>query len=122
MQAFVAIVASFILICCAVIARAFSVEHFIFGWPDWDVVVRCAIVATTASIAHWLAYLGTTRAGAAQVAPATYVQMLVATLLGWAFFNDVPDALTLTGAAIIIGAGLFLWRHNIAEEARIKSV
>jgi drug/metabolite transporter (DMT)-like permease len=122
MQAFVAIVASFILICCAVIARAFSVEQFIFGWPDWDVVARCAIVATTASIAHWLAYLGTTRAGAAQVAPATYVQMLVATLLGWAFFNDVPDALTLTGAAIIIGAGLFLWRHNIAEEARIKSV
>jgi drug/metabolite transporter (DMT)-like permease len=30
--------------------------------------------------------------------------------LGWIFFGDKPDALALVGAAIIIGAGLYLWR------------
>ena len=35
-------------------------------------------------------------------------------MLGWLVFGDVPDAFTLTGAAIIIGAGLYiLWREQI---------
>jgi len=37
-----------------------------------------------------------------------------AVVLGWLVFGDVPDAFTLTGAAIIIGAGLYiLWREQI---------
>ncbi|MGI8944292.1 MAG: DMT family transporter [Qipengyuania sp.] len=82
------------------------------GMPREDVVLRSAIVALTASTAHWLAYLGTTRAGAATIAPMTYVQMLVATLLGYLIFGDMPDLLTLAGAAIIIAAGLFLWMRT----------
>jgi len=31
-------------------------------------------------------------------------------LLGWLFFDSHPDAMTLLGAAIIVGAGLYLWR------------
>lgn len=81
-----------------------------FGWPSWDVVARCAVVAVTASTAHWLAYIGTSRAGAAQVAPAIYVQMLVAVIMGWAFFGDIPDGYTVLGAGLIIAAGLYLWR------------
>ena len=104
----------------AIVGRGFGIENFTLGLPSWDIVARCAIVAVTASTAHWLAFMGTMRAGAAQVAPATYVQMLVVTALGWAFFDDVPDAITIGGAAIIIGAGLFLWRHNLAEEAKAR--
>jgi drug/metabolite transporter (DMT)-like permease len=39
----------------------------------------------------------------------TYGQLLMATALGWIFFGDKPDALAMLGAAIIIGAGLYLW-------------
>mgnify|MGYP004134736429 CR=1 FL=1 len=67
------------------------------------------VKACTASSAHWLVYIGTQRAGAATIAPTTYIQMLVATVLGWWWFGDVPDIVTLAGAAIIIGAGLILW-------------
>ncbi len=113
MQVFVAGVAAPILIVVAFGADASRIEGLTFGWPSWDVIARCAFVAVTASTAHWLAYIGTTKAGAAQVAPASYVQMLVATALGWWFFGDVPDALTVLGATIIIGAGLFLWRDGM---------
>lgn len=113
MQVFVAGVAAPILIVVAFGADASGIEGLTFGWPSWDVIARCAFVAVTASTAHWLAYIGTTKAGAAQVAPASYVQMLVATALGWWFFGDVPDALTVLGATIIIGAGLFLWRDGM---------
>lgn len=121
MQVFVAIIASVILIGAAIVGRGFGIENFTFGLPSWDVVARCAMVAVTASTAHWLAFMGTMRAGAAQVAPATYVQMLIATAMGWIFFDDVPDAITIGGAAIIIGAGLFLWRHNLGEEAKARA-
>ncbi len=121
-QVFVAGFCAPILIVGAAGANLSGVPQLSFGWPSWDVVARCAIVAITASTAHWMAYIGTMRAGAAQVAPAIYVQMLVATIMGWLFFDDVPDALTLAGAALIIAAGLYLWRDGIkAHEATMAA-
>ena len=109
MQVF-AQVASLPLLLIAAIGGHFSgVEGLRLGIPDWTVLARCALVALTASSAHWLTYIGTQRAGAATIAPATYVQILVATALGWWWFGDIPDALTLLGAAIIVAAGLILW-------------
>ena len=112
-QVFVAAFCAPILIVGAAAAKLSGIPALDFGWPAWDVAARCAIVAVTASTAHWLAYIGTSRAGAAQVAPAIYVQMLVVVILGWAFFGEVPDTLTLTGAGLIIGAGLYLWRDGL---------
>ena len=112
MQVFVATGAAPVLILCAVIGGFSGAERFALGWPDWTVFVRCAIVAVTASTAHWLIYLGTTRAGAATIAPMTYVQLLVAITLGWLMFRDKPDAMTMLGSAVIIGAGLFLWSRG----------
>ena len=80
--------------------------------PDWTIVARCLVVAVTASVSHWLIYLGVERGGAARVAPMTYIQLLVAGALGWAVFDERPDALALLGAGIIIAAGLILWRSG----------
>lgn len=119
MQAYIALVAAPILVAAAFLGRASGIEILAFGWPDWTVITRCAFVALTASCAHWLVFLATTRAGAASIAPMTYVQMLVATLLGWWLFSDIPDLLTLAGAAIIIGAGLLLWRDSTKAVAQV---
>ncbi len=113
MQVFVAALSVPILVVVALTAKFSGEPSLDFGWPTWDVVARCAFVAVTASAAHWLAYIGTSRAGAAQVAPAIYVQMLVAVIMGWLFFDDVPDAYTLVGATLIIAAGLYLWRDGL---------
>lgn len=113
MQVFIAAAAAPILIVISLGAKFSGVEALDFGWPSWNVVARCAVVAVTASTAHWLAYIGTSRAGASQVAPAIYVQMLVVVILGWVFFNEVPDLLTLIGAGLIIASGLYLWRDGL---------
>ncbi|WP_287446233.1 DMT family transporter [Altererythrobacter sp.] len=112
MQAYMALIAAPILILASVGGEVAQIDGLRLSWPSVDVIFRCAFVALTASTAHWLVYLGTTSAGASQIAPASYIQMLVATLLGWWFFGDVPDAITMAGAAIIIGAGLYLWRDG----------
>ena len=47
------------------------------------------------------------------VAPFRYTSLLWAIALGYLVFGDLPDAWTLIGAAIVVGAGLFtLWRER----------
>ena len=43
---------------------------------------------------------------ATRLAPLVYFQLIAAVILGWAIFNDLPDAYTWAGLAVIIGAGL----------------
>lgn len=112
MQVFVAGICAPILIVLAAAAKLSGVPALDFGWPQWHVVARCAVVAITASGAHWLVYIGTAKAGASTIAPAIYVQMLVAVVMGWWWFDNVPDGYTVAGAALIIASGLYLWRSG----------
>ncbi|WP_343123252.1 DMT family transporter [Hoeflea sp. IMCC20628] len=56
-------------------------------------------------------------APAVVVAPLDYSAIIWATLLGWLFWNEIPDALTFVGAAVIIASGVFIiWReHRVAS-------
>jgi drug/metabolite transporter (DMT)-like permease len=54
------------------------------------------------------------------VAPFRYTGLIWALILGWAVFGDWPDALTLTGAAIVLATGAFtLWRERRASRRAI---
>jgi drug/metabolite transporter (DMT)-like permease len=47
------------------------------------------------------------------IAPFEYVSMLLALVLGYAIFAEAPTAPMLTGAALIVAAGLFIiWRER----------
>ncbi len=114
MQFLVAAIAVPFIVAAAVAGHFSGVEALQVGAPDWTIVARCAVVAVTASTAHFLVFMGTTRASAAEIAPMTYVQLLVAMALGIALFGDWPDLASLAGSAIIIGAGLYLWHQKPA--------
>ena len=77
--------------------------------PSAEVVIKCLTVALFATLGHSLIFAAIERATAATVAPMTYVQLLAAAGLGWAWFGDSPDAATFGGAALIIAGGLWLW-------------
>jgi len=52
-------------------------------------------------------------APAVVVAPLDYSAIIWATALGWLFWNEIPDALTFLGAAVIIASGVFIiWREH----------
>ncbi|MFC3100899.1 DMT family transporter [Altererythrobacter lauratis] len=104
-------VTALIVLAFATLAGHFSgVEGFVLTLPHWSVVARCAFIGLSATLAQYLIFMGTVRAGAGTVAPMTYGQLLMAVALGWVFFGDAPDAIALLGASIIIAAGLFLWQ------------
>lgn len=116
MQFVVAAYAAPILLLAAPLLALTGIQRFALFVPDWTVIARCAVVAVTASCAHWLVYIGTTKSGAARVAPMSYVQLLVASVIGWAWFGDHPDVWTMIGAVVIVGAGLYLWRSGMVKE------
>jgi drug/metabolite transporter (DMT)-like permease len=110
MQYYMSVTAMIFLIGVTLAAHFSGLEGFHLTWPHWSILGRCAFIGLSATLAQMLVYMGTVKAGAGTIAPMTYGQLLMAVALGWIFFGDKPDALALLGAAIIIGAGLYLWR------------
>jgi drug/metabolite transporter (DMT)-like permease len=60
-------------------------------------------------IGHYLLIRGLEIAEASVVSPFIYTQIIWAGLLGYVFFDNLPDAATLSGAAIVISSGLYIW-------------
>lgn len=109
MQMLVALMAVPVLLALAVGAHFWDPALRITP-PPWSVVARCAAVAVTATLGHWLIFLATERASAATIAPMTYVQLLVATGAGILLFGDLPTWPMAAGSALIVASGLWLWR------------
>ncbi|TDQ56435.1 DMT family transporter [Phaeovulum veldkampii] len=68
-------------------------------------------------MAAYLALVAATRTGdVASVTPFRYTRLLFALVIGWAVFDEMPDAATILGGAVIVASGLYtLWR-----EARLR--
>lgn len=112
MQYYMSVTAMLFMAVTVPLLHLSGLEPFRLDWPHWSVVARCMFIGLSATGGQMLIYMGTVRAGAATVAPMTYGQLLMAVVLGALFFGEIPDALALLGAAIVIGAGLYLWYAN----------
>ena len=120
MQFYMSITAAVFLVGAAIAGDLSGMAQFHVGWPDVSVVLRCAFIGLSASIAQWFIYMGTVKAGAGTIAPMTYGQLLMATVLGWIFYHDRPAPIALLGAAIIIAAGLYLWWDSRRRAADLR--
>lgn len=69
----------------------------------------------------YYALVGATRTGdVAVVVPYRYTRLLFAMILGALLFDERPDTLTLSGAALIVGAGLYtIWHEARARPAPV---
>jgi drug/metabolite transporter (DMT)-like permease len=121
LQYYMSVTAMIFLAATTVVMHFWGPATFRVHATDWTVLARCALIGLTATLAQFLIFMGTVKAGAGTIAPMTYGQLLMATVFGYAFFGDDPDALSFLGAAIIIGAGLFLWwMGRVREPAKTE--
>lgn len=81
-------------------------------WPQGLAVVTLLGVGLTATVSHLFVSFALKFAPAAAIAPLQYLEIVVATVLGYAVFGDFPDALTWAGIAIIVGAGLYVFARE----------
>ena len=57
------------------------------------------------------------------IAPFRYTALLWAIFLGWVVFGTLPDALTLMGAGLVVGSGIFtLWRERKVKAVQVPLV
>jgi drug/metabolite transporter (DMT)-like permease len=82
-----------------------------FAWiaPSMQDAALLALLGIVAMIAHVCVNRSLILAPASTVVPYQYTTIIWAVLFGYLVFEDVPDALMLSGAAVIIGAGMFIF-------------
>lgn len=96
----------------AVVSSALLVYQ---GFPDTLPVQTAVLLSATGilgGLGHLLIILSFYRAPPASLTPFVYLQMIWAIALGWLLFNQLPDAVALTGMAVIVSAGLWLILHR----------
>ncbi|MCB1403545.1 MAG: EamA/RhaT family transporter, partial [Rhodobacteraceae bacterium] len=75
-------------------------------------------VGVFGTIGHLLLTWSLRFAPSATVAPMQYLEIPVATFVGWAVFGDLPNGLAALGIAVTMGAGLYiLMRERIAARS-----
>jgi drug/metabolite transporter (DMT)-like permease len=67
-----------------------------------------ASLGTIATFGHFLIVRAYDFAEASLLAPFAYTEMIVATFVGWYFFNDLPDRWTILGVSILIACALYI--------------
>ncbi|MFZ9734997.1 MAG: DMT family transporter [Burkholderiaceae bacterium] len=85
------------------------------GFPETIPVQSAALLSATGilgGLGHLLIILSFYRAPPASLTPFVYLQMIWAIALGWLLFGQLPDAIALTGMAVIVLAGLWLILHR----------
>lgn len=86
-----------------------------FGWvwPDWPtaaLLVACGLLGGVGQVFLTSSYR---YADASVVAPFDYASMLLALIIGYVGFGEVPTLMVLLGATLVILAGiLIIWREH----------
>jgi drug/metabolite transporter (DMT)-like permease len=83
-------------------------------WGEWGLLAGVGVLGMISQACIIRAYRS---AEATFVAPFDYAKLLLATLVGYLFFAEVPDAWTWAGAGIIIASTYYIvWRERLKAE------
>lgn len=94
----------------ALIASAFV--PLVWVTPTWADAGLMVTMGAIGSVGQFLLIAAFNTAPASAIAPFTYAGLIFATLWGYVFFGDAPDGWTATGAAVIVGSGVYVWRRE----------
>ena len=85
-----------------------------FFWtpPSLTEALLMALIGVIAGFGHLSLVYGLSQAPASMLAPFNYTALVWAMLFGFVFFAELPGPMTLAGATIIVGAGLYVWHRE----------
>ncbi len=119
LQAVSGVIATLLLVPALLIGNA-------AGWPglnliqpseaEWGLLIAIGLLGTAA---HLLMTWSLRYAPAATLAPMQYLEIPVATVIGWLIFRDLPNTLASIGILVTIGAGLYVIMREQAAARQI---
>ena len=80
------------------------------SWTELPLLIAMGILGALGQLALTEAYAS---AQVSSLGPYSYTSLLWAMLLGWLVWGDVPGLAMLGGAALIVGAGLYVLQHEM---------
>ena len=94
--------------------NAMGQEDFAISLPgSWLALALLVILGSISGYAHLIVVRAFRMAPLSVLAPFQYLEIIAATILGYALFNDFPTVSKWVGILIIVGSGLFiLWREQ----------
>jgi len=95
----------------AIVGTVLTTPFIPFVWvtPEGIAWLPVLLVGTFGAVGHYLLVSAHQYAQAPVLAPFWYTQIVPMIVLGYLVFGDVPDALTLTGAGVVLASGLYVW-------------
>lgn len=72
---------------------------------QWLMLAAIGVIATVGHVFITRAY---EQAEASLLAPLAFSEIIMATVVGWWFFNDLPDRWTLLGVAVLIASAIYI--------------
>ena len=102
-----------------VLAALVSVVPLAWTWkaPSAALWPLLLLMGVMAAFGQLLLTKGYSLAPAAQVGPFSYANVFFATLMGWTFWEESLDVLSVAGALLIIAAGIITTRRTSAPTA-----
>lgn len=92
----------------------------VWQWPHADIWPWLVLSGALGTSAHYCWTRALRLADASLLAPFSYLQLLIVAVLAWWIFGEDVDRYTAAGAAIIIGASLYIAQreHSLARQRR----
>ncbi|MZR30307.1 DMT family transporter [Sneathiella litorea] len=84
------------------------VMPFVWIMPDLEGWILLAIVGFLGGVSHFIMIVAFKYTAASTVAPFNYTQLIWMAVIGYLAFGNLPDGMTILGAAIIVGSGLYI--------------
>jgi drug/metabolite transporter (DMT)-like permease len=104
-----------LVVYAAVLGLLFSIPPALFVWrvPDLVDLLLLAAMGVLGLVTQACYIKGMSIGDAAAMAPIDYTRLIFALFVGFVLFNEVPNAITMLGAAIVIASTLYItWRET----------
>ncbi|UUV07195.1 DMT family transporter [Ruegeria sp. YS9] len=108
LQAVSGVMATVGLVPVLVIGTSLGIWNLSAALPAADLYWLLIAIGVLGTVAHLLMTWSLRYAPSATLAPMQYLEIPVATLIGWAIFSDLPDGLAAVGIMITVAAGLYV--------------
>lgn len=116
MQFWSGLIGSIILLISIILLQPFDLPVFNIKWPEAWQWQRLIIVGLIAAIGHLVLTSAFKYADASVLAPFQYVELIVAAILGWYLFDDIPTVTTILGTLILVASGMYIFkRESVAK-------
>lgn len=112
------LIGSIIMIIAILLLQPLDLPVFNLQWPEAWQWQRLLLVGLFAAIGHLILTNAFKHADASVLAPFQYVELIVAAILGWAIFGDIPTVTTVVGTLILVASGMYIFKREgvVAEQ------